>query len=59
MTDREKLLLLLSQFNLQPEVDGLSVSLVAKRGGVMGHNGFECTFQFSNQGSFEGVWVWE
>jgi len=62
MTDREKLLALLANFGLAPdvpEVVGGEVSLIAKEGGVQGYDGFHCTFSFDDYGAFTRVGIWE
>lgn len=67
MTDREKLLALLAEFDIHPlqkdrnelTFDRNEVSLVAGSGNVGGYDGFEATFIFDEQGKFQHLHIWE
>ncbi|MEV6684422.1 hypothetical protein AB0N28_03600 [Streptomyces sp. NPDC051130] len=64
MTDREKLLALLTEFGVSPSPsehpeDEHGVTLEAYVGGVAGYSGFLCTFEFTADGEFKNVGVWE
>ena len=61
MTDKEKLLKLFKEFNIDPKEspDGQMVSLVAHEGGVFGYRGFTCDFSFDKNGKFMEAGVWE
>lgn len=65
MTDEEKFRALLAEWGVtpaDPETWGISphsVMLVAGEGNVGGYMGFEVTFGFNDDGSFDDVGVWE
>ena len=64
MTDRERLLALLEDFGVQPDQNEIgetpdSVLLTAHVGNVTGYGGFVCEFQFTPEGEFLEVSVWE
>lgn len=59
MTDKEKLVVLLHDFGIEPEVTKHEVSISANTPGVAGYIGFYCEFKFSEDGAFSEVGVWE
>lgn len=60
MSDKERLLALLKDFGLTPSEYGQGVvRLEAGSGGVHGHSGFFVDFEFTADGTFEDVGVYE
>lgn len=65
MTDKEKLLALLAEFGVEPVIDSTNytpASVVLEggtKGLVRGYSGFFCEFEFSENGKFQRVGVWE
>lgn len=60
MTDRQKLLDLLREFKLEPQVayEPRNVQLEAKRGNVDGHEDVYALFEFDNDGKFTKLGLW-
>ncbi|MGW6855833.1 hypothetical protein [Streptomyces xanthophaeus] len=64
LTQREKLLALLTEFGITPAPakdpeEEFDVVLEAKVGGVGGYSNFVCAFEFKSDGAFSGVGIWE
>jgi hypothetical protein len=73
MTDKEALLELLKRFGITPEIGTFTppepnphnltpsdqVTLTAHQGDVDGYSGFFTVFDFTPEGKFEQVGVWE
>ena len=64
MTDLEKFLALMRDFEIEPEQKETTqkhavISLIAKEGGVQGYAHFTTDFEFDEGGKFVSVHVWE